>query len=131
MRRRVVLVVAALALAALPGAGCRPQPQASASGGVTVELTTAPRTPAAMRPVTLRLRFSDARGSVAVSAVDVRARMPEMAHGAEAVTFRPAGPGRFEASHVFSMDGAWEFQVRAVTGENVISTRLVIRVGGE
>lgn len=131
MRPPVILALGALAVAAVLSTGCRPQGQAAASGGVIVALTSVPRTPAAMRPAALRLRFSGGEGAAAVSAVEVFARMPEMDHGTQPVTFRPVGRGRFEASHVFSMDGEWELQVRAVAGENVITTRLIIRVGGQ
>jgi nitrogen fixation protein FixH len=121
----VLLVVSALS------AGCGAQAQTAASGDVTVELVTSPARPAAMRPATLRLRFSTSGGSAAVRDLTVQARMPEMEHGAEAIAFRPVGPGRFEASHVFSMDGTWELQVRALVQEEVVTTRLIIRVGGE
>jgi nitrogen fixation protein FixH len=82
-----------------------------------------------MRPVTLRLRFSGAEGRLPVRDLEVLARMPEMDHGAVPVVFRPDGAGQFVASHVFSMDGEWELEVRAVVGSRPATTRLIIRVG--
>lgn len=131
MTSRTLVLLAVLILASAGSAACRAQPQAAASGEVTTELFAEPRRPAAMRPVTLRLRFSVAQGRVAVRDLEVAARMPEMDHGAEPVVFRPDGPGRFVATHVFSMDGEWELQVRAVIAENAVTTRLTVRVGEE
>lgn len=132
MRTPALRTSVLLLLLSTLAAGCGPRSQASASGGVTSELSVSPRSAAAMRPVTLRLRFSDAQGGVVpADSLEVNARMTEMSHGAERLVFRSTGRGRYEASHVFSMDGEWELQVHAVVAGKEVTTTLPLRIGGE
>jgi len=121
-----------LGFVAVLAAACGGRSPAATSGDVQVELSAAPRTIAALRPVTLELRFTDQHGRpLAPQTVEARASMPEMAHGAENVTFKPVGQGRYEAAHTFSMDGQWEIEVQALIEGKQIMTRVSIRVGTE
>ena len=132
MRTTALRTTVLLLLLSILAAGCGSRPQASASGGVTAELSVSPRSAAAMRPVTVRLRFTDAQGGVVpADSLEVDARMTEMSHGAERLMFRSTGRGRYEASHVFSMDGEWELQVHAVVAGKEFTTTLPLRIGGE
>ena len=131
MIRALALAVLALDVLVL-AAGCGARPEAAASGGVATELTVFPKSPAALRPATLRLRFTDDRGrAVTPDVLEAEVQMAGMVHGAERLAFRSVGEGRYEAAHVFSMDGTWEIQVRATIGANTYATRRSLGVGSE
>jgi nitrogen fixation protein FixH len=110
-------------LLALVLAACNPLSATQVAGeGVRVRLEWSPPQPRALRPVALRLRIQDPAGrSVPLSALRVRARMPEMSHRAEELPFRPTAAGRYEATYTFSMDGRWELRIDGTTaaGERV------------
>ncbi|MDQ7842299.1 MAG: FixH family protein [Armatimonadota bacterium] len=124
-----LVVLAAIAVLA---AGCGGRPQAAASDDITVEVSTVPRAVAALRPVTLVVRCRDRAGRpVAVRISEARLAMPEMSHGAERIVLHPAGAGRYEASHTFSMDGVWQLQIRGVVGGRAFAAQIPIHVGIE
>jgi len=124
--------LAALAVIGVLAAGCGGRPQAAASDGITVEVSTVPRAVVALRPVTLVVRCRDRQGRpVAARITGAHLSMPEMSHGVEHIVLHPAGGGRYEASHTFSMDGVWQLEIRGVAGREEFTTRVPIPVGEE
>ncbi|MDR5684476.1 MAG: FixH family protein [Armatimonadota bacterium] len=122
---------AALAAAVILFAvACSSPPEAVATGeGWRAELTWTTR-PAALRPVTLRLKLIDASGRpLAIGALSAMATMPEMEHGGETVAFVPVGDGIFEAVHTFSMDGRWTLHAEWTSDGRVHRTEFRIEVG--
>ena len=125
---RLIVLVAIVVLAA----GCGGRPPAAASDDITVEVSTVPRAVAALRPVTLVVRCRDRAGRpAAVRISEALLAMPEMSHGVEKIVLHPAGGGRHEASHTFSMDGVWQLEIRGVAGGREFTTRVPIHVGAE
>jgi len=118
------------ALVAVLAGGCGARTEAVDSSDIRVEVSTVPRAVAALRPVTLQVRCADRRGRpVTAQMIEARLSMPEMAHGEETVTLQPAGDGRYEAAHTFSMDGVWELEVHGVAAGKEFRTRVPIRIG--
>jgi nitrogen fixation protein FixH len=115
---------------ALLAAGCGGPPHAAAPDGIAVEVSTLPRSVAALRPVTLAVRCRVPGGRPAAARItEARLTMPKMVHGTENIVLHPIGDGRYEAAHTFSMDGVWHLEIRGVAGGRPFTAQVPIRVG--
>ena len=125
MSLRNVALALLLAAASALSLSCSAPPGASASGTAwKATLTWSPGVIAPLGPTALRLRLIDHQGN-ALDAEDLQAEavMASMSHAREAVTFRSAGLGEYEATHSFSMDGRWELRLRGgLNGGSFIAT---------
>ncbi|MDR7415463.1 MAG: FixH family protein [Armatimonadota bacterium] len=123
---RGVALLCALALAA-----CASVSAAEVSGeGWKARLEWSPASPRALRTTALRLRIEDGSGKpLGLSKLRAVASMPEMVHGPEEILFREVAPGRYEAQHVFSMDGRWEIRVTGESGGVQVLASFNLSVG--
>ncbi len=125
--RGLFLLIAALAVAT----ACSRPPQIVATGeDWRAELTIQPRTVVALRPVTLRLRLTDRSGApLEIRDLVASAGMPEMEHGESLIAFRETGPGTYEGTHTFSMDGQWVIRLRGVRNGALFEAPVPVTVG--
>jgi len=85
---------------------------------------------AALRSAVLRLRLVDPQGKpLPPEELQAEAVMSSMSHEREAIIFRPAGPGGYEATHTFSMDGQWEVRVRGRLEGRAFAATFHVQVG--
>ncbi|MBI4279039.1 MAG: FixH family protein [Armatimonadetes bacterium] len=132
MTRAVPAAVAGLiALAALAAAGCGGSTVAmeARQGGLVARLELEPAPPPAMQPVKMAVSLVRSDGSpVERARVALRLRMPDMDHGAAAVTLEPRGRGRYEGTGTFEMAGAWEITLSASAESDLVERfRVVVK----
>ncbi len=99
--------------------------------GWTATLTWSPQRVHALQPVRLVLNVRDRTGQpVDVEGLEVRADMPDMSHDPDLVPFQRTGPGTYEATHSFSMDGLWRLRVTGQMARGGFEATFDLSVGG-
>lgn len=115
---RVMLLIAALALAGCGGSG-----QSARRGGLAVILETRPAPPLAGQTSTLVVRLDRSGAPLDGARVTISQQMAGMDHAGEPMlSARGLGDGRYEAQTTFPMGGRWDLRVMVVDRQAVVET---------
>ncbi len=117
---------------AVSAVGCSQPAAARVEGdGWIATLTWYPQRVHALQPVRLILNVRDRAGRpVDMEGLEVRADMPDMSHKPDVLPFYRTGPGTYEATHSFSMDGLWRVRVTGRLAAGRLDATFTLSVGG-
>ncbi len=117
---------------AVSAVGCgRPAAARVEGEGWTATLTWSPQRVHALQPVRLVLNVRDRAGRpLDVEGLEVGADMPDMSHEPDELHFQRTGPGTYETTHSFSMDGPWRVRVTGRWVGGSLEATFHLSVGG-
>ena len=119
-----------LLLSALATACGRPPQEVVGGDDWQIGVSTSPQTPVALRSTVITLRITDRDGkALEIAGLDGFAGMPEMEHGESRLSFSRTGPGAYEVTHAFSMDGKWGIRLVGRQAGSPFRAGIAISVG--